>query len=242
MIEIGTPERSVVTTCAYCGVGCSFKAEMRGDELVRMVPVQGRQGQPRAFLRQGPLRLGLCHPHGPHPQPDDPRQDHRSVARSVVGRGDRLRRRTGCARIQAKHGARSIGGITSSRCTNEETYLVQKLIRAGVRQQQHRYLRPGLPFAHRLRPGPDLRHLGRHAGFRFASSRPTWSSSSAPTRPTAHPVFASRLKKRLRAGREADRHRPAPDRPGEVAACQGGASPAAAARHQRRRASPRWPM
>src|SRR3546814_7008250 len=29
---------SVVTTCAYCGVGCSFKAEMRGNEVVRMVP------------------------------------------------------------------------------------------------------------------------------------------------------------------------------------------------------------
>lgn len=38
MIDIGQPEHSVVTTCAYCGVGCSFKAEMRGDELVRMVP------------------------------------------------------------------------------------------------------------------------------------------------------------------------------------------------------------
>ena len=38
VIEIGTPEHSVVTTCAYCGVGCSFKAEMRGDEVVRMVP------------------------------------------------------------------------------------------------------------------------------------------------------------------------------------------------------------
>ncbi len=38
VIEIGTPEHSVVTTCAYCGVGCAFKAEMRGDELVRMVP------------------------------------------------------------------------------------------------------------------------------------------------------------------------------------------------------------
>jgi formate dehydrogenase major subunit len=38
VIEIGVPEHSVVTTCAYCGVGCSFKAEMRGEELVRMVP------------------------------------------------------------------------------------------------------------------------------------------------------------------------------------------------------------
>jgi formate dehydrogenase major subunit len=38
VIEIGTPDRSVITTCAYCGVGCSFKAEMRGDEVVRMTP------------------------------------------------------------------------------------------------------------------------------------------------------------------------------------------------------------
>src|SRR6202030_3080751 len=38
VIEIGQREHSVVTTCAYCGVGCSFKAEMRGDEVVRMVP------------------------------------------------------------------------------------------------------------------------------------------------------------------------------------------------------------
>src|SRR5687767_4240773 len=38
VIELGMPTRSVITTCAYCGVGCSFKAELRGDELVRMVP------------------------------------------------------------------------------------------------------------------------------------------------------------------------------------------------------------
>ena len=34
-------------------------------------------------------------------------------------------------RIQAKYGRDSIGGITSSRCTNEETFLVQKLVRAA---------------------------------------------------------------------------------------------------------------
>ena len=38
VIEIGTPDTATVTTCAYCGVGCSFRAEMRGDELVRMIP------------------------------------------------------------------------------------------------------------------------------------------------------------------------------------------------------------
>ena len=51
--------------------------------------VQGRQGQSRPFLRQGPVRLWLCDPQGPHPEPDDPREDHRSVARSVVGGGAR---------------------------------------------------------------------------------------------------------------------------------------------------------
>ena len=34
-------------------------------------------------------------------------------------------------RIQAKYGRDSIGAITSSRCTNEETFLVQKLVRAA---------------------------------------------------------------------------------------------------------------
>jgi formate dehydrogenase major subunit len=38
VIEMGQPEHSILTTCAYCGVGCTFKAEMQGDEVVRMVP------------------------------------------------------------------------------------------------------------------------------------------------------------------------------------------------------------
>src|ERR1700691_5748724 len=38
LLQLGQPEHPVVTPCAYCGVGCTFKAEMRGDELVRMMP------------------------------------------------------------------------------------------------------------------------------------------------------------------------------------------------------------
>src|SRR5262249_27031949 len=41
VIAMGHPEHSVVTTCAYCGVGCSFKAEMQGDKVVCMVPYKG---------------------------------------------------------------------------------------------------------------------------------------------------------------------------------------------------------
>ena len=64
--------------------------------------VEGRQGEPRPFLCEGTLRLGLCQPPGPHPEADDARKDHRSLARGVVGRGDRPRR----LRVQAHPGAR----------------------------------------------------------------------------------------------------------------------------------------
>jgi formate dehydrogenase major subunit len=41
VIEMGQPRRTVLTTCAYCGVGCSFKAEMQGEQVVRMTPYAG---------------------------------------------------------------------------------------------------------------------------------------------------------------------------------------------------------
>jgi len=60
-------EHSVVTTCAYCGVGCSFKAEMRGDEVVRMVPYKDGKANRGHSCVKGPLRLGLHHPPRAHP-------------------------------------------------------------------------------------------------------------------------------------------------------------------------------
>src|SRR5210317_2558150 len=38
IVDNGQPDHAVVTTCAYCGVGCSFQAEMKGDQVVRMTP------------------------------------------------------------------------------------------------------------------------------------------------------------------------------------------------------------
>ena len=69
-------------------------------------------------------------------------------------------------RIQAKYGRDSIGGITSSRCTNEETYLVQKLIRAGFGNNNTDTC-ARMSFAHRLRAQDHVRHLCRNAGFRL---------------------------------------------------------------------------
>ena len=38
VVEKGVPDKTVLTTCAYCGVGCSFKAEIKNNDVVRMVP------------------------------------------------------------------------------------------------------------------------------------------------------------------------------------------------------------
>ena len=63
--EIGKPERAVITTCAYCGVGCTFRAEMRGEQLVRMVPWKDGKAN---HGHDWPLCLGLCQSSRPRSQ------------------------------------------------------------------------------------------------------------------------------------------------------------------------------
>ena len=104
-----------------------------------------------------------------------------------------------------------------------------------LRQQQCRHLRPRLPLADRLRPRPDLRHLGRHAGFRLASSIPTSSMIIGANPTDGHPVFASRLKKRLRQGAKLIVIDPRRTEMVRSAHIEAALSSAAEARHQRRR-------
>ena len=162
----------VVTTCAYCGVGCAFKAEMRGNEVVRMVPYKdGKANQGHSCVK-GRFAWGYATHQDRILKPMIREQITDPWQRGDLGGGHRLRGR----RVQAHPGrvrARSIGGITSSRCTNEEVFLVQKMVRAALRQQQRRHLRPRLPLAHRLRPQADLRHLRRHPGLRLRGRTPT---------------------------------------------------------------------
>ncbi len=102
-------------------------------------------------------------------------------------------------RIQAQHGRYSIGGITSSRCTNEETYLVQKLVRAGFGNNNV----DTCARVCRSPTGYGLKQtLGESSGTQtFDSVRETDVVMVIGANPTdGHPVFASFMKQRLRQG------------------------------------------
>ena len=170
------------------------------SEVVRMVPYKDGKANHGHSCVKGRFAWGYATHKDRITQADDPREDHRSLARGVAGTRRSPTPPREFKRIQAKYGRGSIGGITSSRCTNEETFLVQKLIRAALRQQQRRHLRPRLPLADRLRPEDHLRHLGRHAGFRLASSTADVILVIGANPTDGHPVFASRMKRRLREG------------------------------------------
>ncbi len=198
VIEIGQPEHSVMTTCAYCGVGCNFKAEMRGEELVRMVPAKDGKANHGHSCVKGRFAWGYAHHRERILKPmirDTIDQPWREVTwDEAVGRVASEFRR-----LQQAHGTRAIGGITSSRCTNEETYLVQKLVRGGFGNNN-------VDTCARVCHSPT--GYGLKATFGTSAGTQDFDSVEQAdvvlvigANPTdAHPVFASRLKKRLRQG------------------------------------------
>ncbi len=198
IIDIGAPEHAVVTTCAYCGVGCSFKAEMRGDEVVRMVPHKDGKANRGHSCVKGRFAWGYATHKDRILKPmirakiTDPWREV-TWDEAIAHTADEFKR------LQAQYGRRAIGGITSSRCTNEETFLVQKLVRAGFGNNN-------VDTCARVCHAPT----GYGLKTTFGTSAGTQDFDSVEhsdvvvvlgANPTdGHPVFASRLKKRLRQG------------------------------------------
>jgi len=198
VIDIGTPDRAVVTTCAYCGVGCTFRAEMRGDELVRMIPnKEGKANRGHSCVK-GRFAYGYAH-HKDRITKPMIREKITDPWREVSWEEAIQYTASEFKRIQAKYGKGSVGGITSSRCTNEETYLVQKLIRAAFGNNN-------VDTCARVCHSPTgyglKTTLGESAGTQdFDSVERTDVVLIIGANPTdGHPVFASRMKKRLRDG------------------------------------------
>ena len=198
LIEIGTPEHSKVTTCAYCGVGCAFKAEMRGEEVVRMVPWKDGKANRGHSCVKGRFAFGYATHRDRILNPmvrdriTDPWRE--TSWEEAIGRVASEFRR-----IQSEHGKGAVGGITSSRCTNEDVFLVQKLIRQGFGVNN-------VDTCARVCHSPTGYGLkatfGESAGTQdFDSVEQCDVMLVIGANPTdGHPVFASRMKRRLRQG------------------------------------------
>ncbi len=195
---IGKPERAVVTTCAYCGVGCAFRAEMRGEQLVRMVPWKDGKANHGHSCVKGRFAWGYANHKDRITKPmvrESIDQPWREVSwdEAIGFAADRINK------IKAEHGPRALGGITSSRCTNEESFLVQKLIRAGFGSNNtdtcarvcHSPTGFGLSTTFGTSAGTQNFDSAEHTDvFLLIGANPT----------DAHPVFGSRIKRRLRQG------------------------------------------
>ncbi|MCB8955288.1 MAG: formate dehydrogenase subunit alpha [Nocardioides sp.] len=202
LVELGMPTRVVETTCAYCGVGCSFRAEVQGEgagtRVVRMVPSKrGRANEGHSCVK-GRFAYGYAS----HPDrqlsplvrdtiEDEWRQVSWDEAITRVAEGFRA--------IQSEHGVGAIGGISSSRCTNEEVYVVQELVRAAFGNNNvdtcarvcHSPTGYGLKQTFGTSAGTqDFRSVEQADVILLIGANPT----------DAHPVFASRMKRRLREG------------------------------------------
>ena len=198
IVDNGIPDRSVTTTCAYCGVGCSFNAELQGDKVVRMTPNKDGGANHGHSCVKGRFAWGYTTHKDRITTPmirksiKDPWQkatwdEAINYAASEI------------KRIQKKHGFDSVGAISSSRCTNEETYLMQKIVRAAFGNNN-------IDTCARVCHSPTgyglKQTIGESSGTQnFDSVMKSDVIVLIGANPTdGHPVFASQMKRRLREG------------------------------------------
>lgn len=194
----GQADRSVITTCAYCGVGCNFIAEASGEHIIRMRPYKGGKANRGHACVKGRFAFAYATHKDRVTKPlirdsiDQPWQET-SWENAIAFAADKIQL------AQKTHGRQSVGAITSSRCTNEETYLLQKLVRTA-------FANNNTDTCARVCHSPTgyglKTTLGESAGTQsfdsVAHSDLILLIGANPS--DAHPVFASRLKKRLRQG------------------------------------------
>jgi formate dehydrogenase major subunit len=198
IIEAGVPEHSVTTTCAYCGVGCSFHAEMKGEEVVRMTPNKDGGANHGHSCVKGRFAWGYA--------THKDRITTPMIRKSIHDPWEKVTwdvainyAASEIQRIQKKYGRDSVGAISSSRCTNEEVYIVQKLVRAALGNNN-------VDTCARVCHSPTgyglKQTLGESAGTQnFDSVMHSDVIMIIGANPTdGHPVFASQMKRRLREG------------------------------------------
>jgi formate dehydrogenase major subunit len=188
----------VITTCAYCGVGCGFKAETLNGRVVRMIPWKEGKANHGHSCVKGRFAFDYYN------HPDRIRtpmirasidQPWREVSwdEAIAYAAGELKR------IQAKYGTGSVGAVSSSRCTNEEIFLMQKFARVALRNNN-------IDNCSRICHSPT--QFGLHATLGAGAASQHFDSilqsdvvlvvGANPTE--GHPVFGSMMKRRVREG------------------------------------------
>ena len=192
------PDKSVVTTCAYCGVGCGFKAETHEGRVVRMTPwKEGKANHGHSCIKG---RFAYDY----YISPDRVltpmiRDTIDEPWRSVSWPEAIAYAANGLRRVQEKHGRTSVGAVSSSRCTNEEIFLTQKFARAVLGNNN-------IDNCARICHSPTQFGLSATVGWGAASqhfdsilqANVIMVVGANPTE--GHPVFGSLMKRRIRQG------------------------------------------
>lgn len=195
--NFGLPDRTVTTTCSYCGVGCSLNANVKDGQVVNITPnpkgsanrghtcVKGRFAHQFAHAKDRLTSPLLRQPDGSFaPISWDEALD--LVARKFT-------------EIKQKYGPEAFAAISSSRCTNEENFLMQKFARAvmGTNSIDNCSRVCHSPSAYALSQA-----LGTGAGTNsfqdVAKSDVLMIVGANPTE--AHPVFGARIKQAVLKG------------------------------------------
>jgi formate dehydrogenase major subunit len=195
--EHGLPDTQVTTTCSYCGVGCSLNVNVKDGRVVNIEPNVAGSANLGHTCVKGRFAHQFAHAEDRLTSPlirnDDGTFREASWEEAlelVVSRFTEVRER---------HGPDAFAGISSSRCTNEENFLMQKFARVVMGTNS-------IDNCSRVCHSPSAYGLGQALGT-GAGTNPFEDVFHSDlivlvgANPTeAHPVFGSRIKQAVLKG------------------------------------------
>ncbi|EET49148.1 formate dehydrogenase subunit alpha [Thalassobium sp. R2A62] len=135
-------DKEVESICPFCGVGCQVSLKVKDDRVKYVEGINGPANEGRLCVKG---RFGFDYIHHEHrlTKPLIRRDDAPAKGLNVDpgNWGDTFREATwdealdfaagGLAKLKQSKGGASVAGFGSAKCTNEEAYLFQKMIRQG---------------------------------------------------------------------------------------------------------------
>ncbi|MBF0383167.1 MAG: formate dehydrogenase subunit alpha [Magnetococcales bacterium] len=196
-LEKGLPDKTVTTTCTYCGIGCGFNVHIKDGEVIQMEPDLENPANQGHSCVKGRFGFGFAQ-HGErltHPLIRDENGIHQKASWEdalglIAGRFQNVRE---------SHTSHGFAAISSSRCTNEENYLLQKFTRMVMQSNS-------IDNCARVCHSPSAFALGASLGTgagtnSFEDVEVSDVIMLVGANPTeSHPVFGSRIKQAVLKG------------------------------------------